>query len=131
MKFKYNVFNFVTSIIFMLAFLCLMLSYITSIMFYPTMALFCAGFVMLSIRFIKNYNKQNVQLEQKQETIVMELSSGEDGEKYVMQDDNSSKKARRKKRIDKFDRFLPSLFMIFASILFLYLLVSRIVVAVK
>jgi ABC-type transport system involved in cytochrome bd biosynthesis fused ATPase/permease subunit len=127
MKFKYNIFNFITAIAFVLAFLCLMFSYATQIMFYPSMVFFEVGFVMLSVKLIQNYLAKQNELSQQQETIVMELLSGEDGETYVMQDEKKDKKARRKKRAQKFDRLFPSIFSILAAALILYMLISSIV----
>ena len=127
MKFKYNIFNFISAIDFVLAFLCLMFSYATQIMFYPSMVFFEVGFVMLSVKLIQNYLAKENELSQQQETIVMELLSGEDGETYVMQDEKKDKKARRKKRAQKFDRLFPSIFSILAAALILYMLISSIV----
>ena len=125
MKFRYDIFSFVTAIMFVLAFLCVMFSYATSFMFYPAMVFFEAGFVMLSIKLIKEYAAKRENMEQKEDVIVMELASGEDGEAYVMQQNNSKKKHRR--RNINFDSLLPAIFSILASLLFVYLLISTIV----
>lgn len=124
MKFRYNVFNFITAISFVLAFLCLMFSYATHIMFFPSMIFFEVGFVMLSIILIKNYIAKQKEVNQMQDAIVMELASGENGETYVMQDEKKDKKSKRKKRSQKFDRLLPSIFTILAAGLILYMVIS-------
>lgn len=129
MKFRYNIFNFVTAIMFVLAFVCVMVSYATYFMFYPAMLFFEAGFVMLSIRLIKSYGEKKENMEQKEEVIVMELASGEDGEAYVMKQDKANKK--RRKSNGSFDRLLPIIFTILASVLFMYLLVSTIIGHIK
>lgn len=124
MKFRYNIFNFLTAIMFVLAFLCVMISYATFFMFYPAMVFFEAGFVMLSIKLIKDYTAKKENMEQKEDVIVMELASGEDGEAYVMQQD---KKKKNRKRISGFDSLLPIIFSVLAATLFIYLLISSII----
>lgn len=124
MKFRYNIFSFVTAIMFVLAFLCIMVSYATYFMFYPAMVFFEAGFVMLSIKLIKDYSAKKENMEQKEDAIVMELASGEDGEAYVMQQD---KKKKRRKSNANFDSILPVIFSIMAAVLFVYLLISSII----
>ena len=130
MKFRYNIFNFVTSICFVLAFLSLMFSYLTYIMFYPAMAFFAAGFVLLSVRLVKNYISNKGQIEEQTEAIEMELASGEDGETYVMKAEKNDKKARRRMRSLSFQKILPSLLSIFASGIFIFLLVSSIIAGI-
>ena len=124
MKFRYNIFSFITAIMFVLAFFCVMLSYATNFMFYPAMAFFEAGFVMLSIKLIKEYSGQKENMEQKEDVIVMELASGEDGEAYVMSQD---KKKKRYRRSASFDKLLPIIFSILAAALFAYLFISTII----
>ena len=127
MRFKFNIFSLVTAVLFVLAFLCLMFSYLTQFMFYPAMIFFEGAFVMLSIIFVRSYISKADDINQRQEAIVMELASGEDGEKYVMQDDRQDKKARRRRRSEKFEKLLPSIFSILGCVLFLYLFISSIV----
>lgn len=127
MKFKHNTFNLVTAIAFTLAFFSLMMSYLTSFMFYPAMIFFCTGFILLSIMLIKNYKKQKLEREQKQDTIIMELASTENGEKYVMQSEKTNRKERRKKRLENFDLLLPSILSICASLMFVYFFASKII----
>ena len=92
MKIKFNTFNLIIGISFILAFICLMVSYATYFMFYPSMIFFEAGFVMLSVRLIQAYAKSQKEIEERQEVIVMQLAEGEDGETYVMQDKKKEKK---------------------------------------
>ena len=127
MKFRYNIFNFITAIMFVLAFLSIMISYATVYMYYPAIIFFETGFVMLTIRLMKNYLTKKDDLEQKEEVIVMELASGENGDEYVMRQDELNKKGKRKKRSVQFDRLMPVIFSMLASILFMYLLISTIV----
>jgi hypothetical protein len=112
---------------FLLAFISLMLSYITNFMFFGTCIFFCAGFVMLSITLIKNYISQKQSFEESQDAIIMELAQGEDGEKYVMQNEKQSKKQKRSLRLKNFDRLLPSIFSILAACLFAYLIIQSII----
>lgn len=127
MKFKYNIFNFVTAIVFLLAFLSLMFSYLTSFMYYPAIIFFLAGFVMLSIRFVKNYIKQKKLLDEQQDAIVMELASGQNGETYVMSDPKADKKQAKRRSRRNFEMLLPSIFTILISLIFVYLLISSII----
>ncbi len=127
MKFRYNKLNFSIAIIFILAFLCLMFSYATSFMYIPAMLFFAVGFSMLSYVFLKNYIVLQKEIEQRQETIVMELASGEDGETYVMQDETNNKKMRRRKRSQRFERLLPSIFCIVVAVFMAYMLISSII----
>ena len=124
MKFRYNIYNFVTAIMFVLAFLCIMISYATSFMFYPAMILFEAGFVMLSIKLIKDYSFKKENMEQKEDVIIMELASGENGESYVMKEDKKKKKGNRN---FNFEKLLPAILSISAAVLFMYLLISTII----
>ena len=130
MKFKFSVYSLITSGIFITAFLCLMLSYINSIaviMYYPALVFFCAGFIMLSIAYLKKYLNEKWITDEQQDAIVMELAQGEDGERYVMQDPKQIKKQNRQKRRANFDKLLP--FIVFATIscIFVYLLISAII----
>ena len=127
MKFRYNIFNFITGIMFVLAFLCIMISYATFFMYYPAMVFFEAGFVMLSITLLKSAVSKNDDYAQREETIVMELASGENGDAYVMQEEKLSKKKKGKKRNAQFERFVPSILCMLAAVLFLYLLISTII----
>lgn len=128
MRIKFNTLNLIIGVCFILAFICLMVSYATYFMFYPSMIFFEAGFVMLSVRLIQSYGKAQKEIEERQEVLVMELAEGEDGETYVMQDKKRDKKMRRKRRNQKFDRLLPSIFSIAASILILYMFISSIII---
>ena len=127
MKFKYSVFNFVTAIMFVLAFLCLMVSYATQYMYIPTMVFFEAGFVMLSYILIKSGLKKQQEQDERQEVIVMQLAEGEDGESYVMQSSKQDKKIKRKKRSQFWERFTPAGFSILAAGLILYMIINTIV----
>ena len=127
MKFKFGVFNTIISATFMLAFLCLMFSYLSSVMYYPAMVLFFAGFVMLSVALLRRYLKQTWMFEEKQDAIVMELAMGQDGEKYVMQSAKQQKKQRRQQRLKNFDRLTPFLICVVVSCGFAYLLINEII----
>ena len=113
---------------FVLAFLSLMISYATTIMYYVAMVFFVVGFSMLSVIFIKNYINQSIDDDTIGDPIIMELSGGVDGETYVMTDEKQNKKERRIKRTQKFDRLLPSIFSILAAGLFLFLFIRSIIV---
>ena len=130
MKFRYNVFNFVTAMIFVLAFLCLMISYASEYLFYPTFALFSAGFVMLSIRLIKNYVVQKDSEQESADAIVMELARTDDGETYVMQDEKKDKKLRKKIKKNRLDKLMPIILCIICALIFAYMLVSCIITAI-
>lgn len=130
MKFRYNIFNFVTAMIFVLAFLCLMISYASVYLFYPTFALFSAGFVMLSIRLIKNYVVQKDSEQESADAIVMELASTDDGETYVMQDEKKDKKLRKKIKKNRLDKLMPIILCIICALIFAYMLVSCIITAI-
>lgn len=131
MKFRYNVFNFIISILFVLAFLCLMISYATYFMFVPAMILFCGAFVMLSVRMISNYVKNKDDREEQLEAIEMELASGDDGESYVMKSEKTDKKLRKQNRRIMLEKLMPSILSITASLIFAYLIVSTIINFVK
>ena len=131
MKFRYNVFNFITSILFMLAFLCLMISYATYFMFVFAMVFFCAGFVMLSIRLVTNYAKHKNDREEQLEAIEMELASGVDGEQYVMKTEKNDRRMRAQNRRLAVEKLLPSILSITASLIFAYLIVSTIINFIK
>ena len=76
MKFKFSVFNLIICIAFVLAFVFIMLSYLTPFMYIPATVMFCVAFVMLSIRLIQNYIKQTGITQEKEDTIIMELAIG-------------------------------------------------------
>lgn len=124
MKFIFNKFNFITAVVFLLAFISIMISYATSVMFYPAMALFCAGFVMLSIRFIKNYVEKP---KNENEDIVMERVGGESGETYVMRDERADKKSRKIALLNSTKDLLPIIFSILAAVLFLFLFINSLI----
>ena len=84
---------------------------------------------MLSIAFIKLFNKQNAELAEKQDALVLEKTVNDGGETYVLQDSANDKKAKRQKSRQKFDRLMPAIFCIASAALFAYLLISTIVVS--
>ena len=127
MKFKFSVFNLIICVAFVLAFVFILLSYLTPFMYIPATVMFCVAFVMLSIRLIQNYIKQTGITQEKEDAIIMELAMGEDGEKYVMQDAKKQKKLAKQQRRQNFDRLLPSIVSVAFSCLFVYLLVSSII----
>lgn len=127
MKIKFSKFSTIMASLFLVAFLCLMLSYITAFLYYPTLAFFCAGFVMLSIALLKRYLNQKNLYEENQDAIVMELAQGPDGETYVMQSPKQSKKQRNQKRRQNFDRLLPFIVSVVISCAFIYFLIASIV----
>lgn len=127
MKFKFSVFNLTIAITFLLTFVCILLSYITHFMYYPATILFAIAFIMLSVSLIKNFINQKSINEEKQDAIIMELAMGEDGEKYVMQDEKTNKKMLKQKRRQNIEKLLPSMFSIAFSCLFIYLFISSII----
>jgi len=127
MKFKYNVFNFVNAIVFVVAFICLMTSYATHFMYYPTLLLFEAGFVMLSYTLFKSGIAKQAEQDERQEVIVMQLADGEDGETYVMQSDKLNKKAKRRKWSQNIERFMPAIFTIIISVLIMAMLIGSVI----
>lgn len=82
---------------------------------------------MLSVRLIQAYAKSQKEIEERQEVIVMQLAEGEDGETYVMQDKKKEKKLRRKRRSQRIDGLLPSIFSIGVAILIAYMFISSII----
>ena len=124
MKFLFNKFNLITAIVFFAAFVSIMISYATYVMFYPAMALFCAGFVMLSIRFIKNYLQKP---ENQFQDIILEKSEGIDGETYVMRDEKTDRRERRKIRFSRFQKLLPIILSILAAALFVFLFINSLI----
>ena len=128
MKFKYNLFNLITAIVFVLSFLSLMISYATSFMYYVALVLFMAGFVMLSIVFMKSYLKQRVEDENASDEIIMRLSGGIDGEAYVMADEKQNKKERAKNRTRHFDKLLPFIFCVVIVGLFMFMFIRALII---
>ena len=100
MKRRYNVFNLATAIVFLVAFILLMLSYITQIMFLPATVLFCAGFIMLSVALIKAYLEYQKTQKEVSDAIEMDAASGPDGAEYVVESEKASKKKRKIKRLE-------------------------------
>ena len=127
MKFKFSVFNLIIGVAFILAFVCILLSYLTQYMYYPAMAFFAGAFVMLSIRIMQNYIKQNHITAEKQDAIIMELAMEEDGEKYVMQNEKKQKNIAKQHRRQNIERLLPFAMSVLCAGLFIYLFVSSIV----
>lgn len=127
MKFKFSVFNLSIAISFMLAFVCLMFSYLTPFMYYPALVLFCAAFILLTVSFIKTYIKNKTISEEQQDAIIMELAMGEDGEKYVMQDSKKAKKQIKQNRRQNLDKLIPIIVSVAFSCLFIYLLITSII----
>ena len=126
MKLKFSLFGLVDAVTFVLAFLCLMFSYLTEVMFLPAMFLFACAFGILTyILFVVSLKHQK-EIDEKQEVIVMELAEGENGETYVMQDQKKEKKQRRKKRMQKFDRVIPSLLSGVVTVFMLYMFIASV-----
>lgn len=126
MKFKFNILNLATAISFLLSFFVLMFSSLTNILFYPATIMFAISFSLLTAILIKSYIKKNKDDELKDEAIVMELSEI-NADTYVMQDDETNKKVRRKNRIREFDKLLPVIFSSLAVVLFVYLFINAII----
>ena len=127
MKFRYNILNFTTAIVFLVAFICVMLSYLTQYMFIPALVLFGAGFILLSVSLIISFIKRNKLAEDQQEAIIMELAQGEDGDRYVMLDEKQDKKQKRKRRFANFDRLLPIILSVGISCAFVFMLIRAII----
>lgn len=122
MKRRYNIFNLATAIVFLVAFILLMLSYITQIMFLPATVLFCAGFIMLSVALIKAYLEYQKTQKEVSDAIEMDAASGSDGAEYVVESEKASKKKRKTKRYSNFDRLLPIILCLIVAGLFIYLM---------
>ena len=88
--------------------------------------MFAISFSLLTAILIKSYIKKNKDDELKDEAIVMELSEI-NADTYVMQDDETNKKVRRKNRIREFDKLLPVIFSSLAVVLFVYLFINAII----
>ncbi len=127
MKRRYNIFNLATAIVFLLAFILLMLSYITQIMFLPATVLFCAGFIMLSVALIKAYLEYQKTQKEVSDAIEMDAASGPDGAEYVVESEKESKKKRKIKRYSNFDRLLPIILCLIVAGLFIYLMAKAFV----
>lgn len=127
MKRRYNIFNLATAIVFLVAFILLMLSYITQIMFLPATVLFCAGFIMLSVALIKAYLEYQKTQKEVSDAIEMDAASGPDGAEYVVESEKESKKKRRIKRYSNFDRLLPIILCLIVAGLFIYLMAKAFV----
>lgn len=127
MKRRYNIFNLATAIVFLLAFILLMLSYITQIMFLPATVLFCAGFIMLSVALIKAYLEYQKTQKEVSDAIEMDAASGPDGAEYVVESEKESKKKRKIKRYSNFDRLLPIILCLIVAGLFIYLMMKAFV----
>lgn len=127
MKRRYNIFNLATAIVFLLAFILLMLSYITQIMFLPATVLFCAGFIMLSVALIKAYLEYQKTQKEVSDAIEMDAASGPDGAEYVVESEKASKKQRKIKRYSNFDRLLPIILCLIVAGLFIYLMAKAFV----
>ena len=122
MKRRYNIFNLATAIVFLVAFILLMLSYITQIMFLPATVLFCAGFIMLSVALIKAYLEYQKTQKEVSDAIEMDAASGPDGAEYVVESEKASKKKRKTKRYSNFDSLLPIILCLIVAGLFIYLM---------
>lgn len=127
MKRRYNIFNLATAIVFLVAFILLMLSYITQIMFLPATVLFCAGFIMLSVALIKAYLEYQKTQKEVSDAIEMDAASGPDGAEYVVESEKASKKQRKIKRYSNFDRLLPIILCLIVAGLFIYLMAKAFV----
>ena len=127
MKRRYNIFNLVTATVFLVAFILLMLSYITQIMFLPATVLFCAGFIMLSVALIKAYLEYQKTQKEVSDAIEMDAASGPDGAEYVVESEKESKKKRKIKRYSNFDRLLPIILCLIVAGLFIYLMTKAFV----
>ncbi|HBB45132.1 MAG TPA: hypothetical protein DCZ34_03320 [Clostridiales bacterium] len=127
MKNRFNIFNLSTAIVFLVAFIFLMLSYITQIMFLPATVMFCAGFIMLSVALIKAYLEYQKTQKEVSDAIEMDAASGPDGAEYVMETEKSSKKKRKAKKYNNFDRLLPIILCLVAAGLFVYLMIRAFV----
>lgn len=125
MKFRYNAFNFSTAMVFVGAFMCLMLHYLTYFMFYPAMLLFAGGFGMLTAILVKYRKRHLEEIEQAQEVLVMERAVNDDGETFVMRDPSLDKKERKKRRRQKREQLLPIIGSGLASLVFLVLFVLK------
>ena len=127
MKRRYNIFNLATAIVFLVAFILLMLSCITQIMFLPATVLFCAGFIILSVALIKAYLEYQKTQKEVSDAIEMDAASGPDGAEYVVESEKESKKKRKIKRYSNFDRLLPIILCLIVAGLFIYLMAKAFV----
>ena len=124
MKFKFNVLNLSTAVVFLLAFVSLMASYATQVMYYVAICFFIVGFSLLAVVLMKLYLKKNSEEDNPNDAIIMHLSGGADGETYVMADESQNKAEKKKKRAQKFDKLLPFLFCVLIDALFIFLFIK-------
>ncbi len=125
MKFGFSKMQIAIITMFLFAFISIMLTYVSTISVFFTLAFLVAGFVLLSVVLIKNYNKFKLEQEHKKEELLMELSVTDEGEKYVLKDNPYSKSESREQKARKIDKLIPVVLSISASVLFLYLLIMQ------
>lgn len=124
MKFKYNILNFTTSIIFVVAFICLLFTYLTDVMIYVTLGVFTVAFGLLTFSLFKTYLKNSINNKSEDSSLEMEISASDDGtETYVMKD---NLKTRAKSRFSNFDKILPALLSLFVTLVFVFLIIKAI-----
>ena len=123
MKFRFNVLNLSTAVLFVLAFVSLMISYASHFMYFVAMVFFIVAFAMLAFIMIKIFLKGKEE-DNPADPIIMHLSGGADGEAYVMADEKQNKAERKRKRMQKFDRLLPFIFCVLIDMLFIFLFIK-------
>lgn len=124
---KFSKLTWVVMITFFCALVCIMLNTVVDALIYPALALLCVGFVLLTIKLYFKASEKQKEAVVVREELLMELATTEDGEEYVMKNNETSKKYRKMLKREKFSNFMPVIFSGAVAILMIFLLIKLII----
>ncbi len=121
---KFNKFGLINSLIFLVAFILILLNFISPIFNYVAIGLFIVASSMLSITSFKYCKTRNAILSNEQEEVLMELCLENGEEKYVPVE---KKKSKFREFRDNLKIFSPFILSIVLTCFFVLLLVLSLV----
>jgi len=121
---KFNKFNLITTILFILGFIFILLNFITIWFNLAATILFTLASIMLTISFYFSCKRKNAILESENEEVIMELSVEDGVETYIPKE---KKKSKAKEFIENIRIFTPCILAGLLSLAMITLLVLTIV----
>ena len=125
--FKFSKFAIVTMLSFILAFIFIMFNVLLSVLIIPALVFLILGIVLIAVMLIKRYKENKDNMEYKQEEIIMELASTEDGEKYIANNSSYIKRMKKSLKSQKWSAIYPIVLLLLLAGVFLGLLVKFII----
>ena len=122
-KLKFSLYGIINTLCFAIAFGFIMFNTLCVYLIIPALVFIIIGITMLIVSVTKRYKLKKREMEYYQEEIIMELSSTEEGQKYI-EKPSYAKKMKKRLRGLKWENLTPLIALYVANIIFFALLVK-------